>query len=447
MPEHTQTKAWTDDLLERAHAAVEMATKHGADGVWATTSAMRSTECQVRDGKLETMKQSNSRSLSLELYVDGRYFTHTTNDLREAQLASFVKDAVGLTRALERDPHRELPDPKLFAGRTTADLQLFDDSVEALDVDGRIARCMAADARVHGKPKVLSVSTSFTDVRGESAAVSSNGFEGSRRGTWVSLGCGVTMQDEGDRRPEDGMWASHRHLADLPDAVWIGDQALERAQGRIGSRKGPTATTTMIVDRIAASQLVAMLISPADGGAIQQGRSLWAERRGKPVLAKRLEIVDDPHVARATGSRAYDDEGIATRRRTVVAQGALQTIFVDTYYAKKLGIAPTTGGWSNLVVTPGKGSARDLAADVRHGIYVTDWLGGNADDTTGDFSLGLRGHLVEKGKIGGPIGEMNATGNLLDLFARVVAVGDDTWTHGWMRTPSIAFAKVSFSGA
>jgi hypothetical protein len=29
----------------------------------------------------------------------------------------------------------------------------------------------------------------------------------------------------------------------------------------------------------------------------------------------------------------------------------------------------------------------------------------------------------------------------------VVAVGDDTWTHGWMRTPSIAFAKVSFSGA
>jgi predicted Zn-dependent protease len=54
--------------------------------------------------------------------------------------------------------------------------------------------------------------------------------------------------------------------------------------------------------------------------------------------------------------------------------------------------------------------------------------------------------MIEKGKIGAPIGEMNATGNLLDLFAHVVAIGDDTWTHGWMRAPSMTFSKVSFSG-
>ncbi len=439
--------AFNDELLDRAHAAVDLALKHGADGVWASTSATRSTECQVRDGKLETMQQSNSRSLSLELYVDGRYFTHTTNDLRESQLVGFVKDAVGLTRALEADKFRELPDPKLYEGRTTVDLETFDASVEEIDVDRRVAMCMAADARTTGKPRLLSASTSFTDVRGESAAVSSNGFVGQNRGTYVALGCSVTMKDDGDRRPEDGQWVSHRHLADLPDPAWIADQAVERAAARLGSKKGPTGVMTMVVDRQALPQLVAMLLGSADGGSIQQGRSFWADKRGKPVLAKRLEIVDDPHVLRATGSRPYDGEGIATKKRTVISQGALQTIFVDTYYAKKLGIAPTTGGWSNIVITPGKGDATALAADVKKGIYVTDWLGGNADDTTGDFSLGLRGHSIEKGKIGAPIGEMNATGNLLDLFANVVAIGDDTWTHGWMRAPSMTFAKVSFSGA
>jgi PmbA protein len=439
-------KAKLKELLDRAHAAVDLALKHGADGCWASTSAYRSTECQVRDGKLETMKQSNSRSLSLELYVDGRYFTHSTNDLRESQLVGFVEDAVALTRALERDPFRELPDPKLFEGRTTADLEMFDEKVESIDVDQRIAMCMAADARITGKPRVLSCSTSFTDALGASAGVSSNGFVGTSEGTWVGFGSSVTMQDEGDKRPEDGMFASHRHLADLPDPAWIADQALARANARLGSKKAPSGVTTMVVDRMAAPQLVAMLLSPADGGSIQQGRSFWAERRGKPILSKRLEIVDDPHMPRATGSRPYDGEGIATKKRTVVSQGALQTLFCDTYYAKKLGIAPTTGGWSNLVITPGKGDAVKLAADAGKGIYVTDWLGGNADDTTGDFSLGLRGHLIEKGKIGAPIGEMNATGNLLELFARLVAVGDDTWTHGWMRTPTMTFAKVSFSG-
>ncbi len=61
------------ELLDRAKAAVDLALKNGADGVWASTWSSRSTECHVRSGKLEKMQQSNSRALSLELYVDGRY--------------------------------------------------------------------------------------------------------------------------------------------------------------------------------------------------------------------------------------------------------------------------------------------------------------------------------------------------------------------------------------
>lgn len=434
------------DLLDRAKAAVDLAMQNGADGVWASTYAMRSTDCQVRNGKLEKMQQSNSRGLTLQLYVDGRYFVHTTNDLRPDALKSFAKEAVELTRALEKDPHRELPDPKLFEGRTTADLQTFDPAVEAIDVDERIARCMAADARISGKAKVLSATCGFEDARGESAAASSNGFAGTNKGTHVSMFASATLQDDGDKRPEESFYAGTRHLADLPDSAWIADEALARAHARVGSRKGPTMTATMIVDRLAVPNLLAMLLGPADGGSIQQGRSFWADRRGKPVLSKRLELVDDPHLPRGSASRPYDGEGIATKKRTVIAQGALQTIFVDTYYGKKLGIAPTTGGWSNLVVTPGKGSAMDLVRDVARGIYVTAWLGGNADDTTGDFSLGLRGHAIEKGKLGAPVGEMNATGNLLDLFARLTAVGDDVWQYGWMRAPSLVFGKVAFSG-
>lgn len=446
MPEHASDSR-LDELLERARAAVELASKHGADGAWATTSSVRSTNCTVRAGKLETMQQSNSRSLSLEVYVDGRYFTHTTSDLRPSEITGFVKDAVALTRALERDPYRSLPDPALYAGRSDVDLQMYDPAIDALDVDRRVAMCMAADARVTGKPGVISATSATSDTRWEQAAVSSNGFSGTQRGTDVSLSTSVTMRDAGDKRPENGFWVSQRHLADLRDPGEVAELALARAQARLGARKGPTVTTTLVADRMVVPQLVSMLLSPASGSAIQQGRSFWAERRGKPVLARQLEIVDDPLLVRAPSSHAFDGEGIASRRRTVIAGGALQMLFVDTYYARKLGIAPTTGGWSNLVITPGKGDVAALAAAARTGVYVTDWLGGNADDTTGDFSLGLRGHMIENGKIGAPVGEMNATGNLVDLFAHITAIGGDVWTEGWMRAPSLAFAKVSFSGA
>ena len=84
--------------------------------------------------------------------------------------------------------------------------------------------------------------------------------------------------------------------------------------------------------------------------------------------------------------------------------------------------------------------------DEGDGVYVTSWLGGNSDSTTGDFSLGMRGHLIEKGKIGAPIGEMNVTGNLLELFGRLAEVGGDPWPFGSMSVPTLVFEGVQFSG-
>ncbi len=84
--------------------------------------------------------------------------------------------------------------------------------------------------------------------------------------------------------------------------------------------------------------------------------------------------------------------------------------------------------------------------DVGDGIYVTSWLGGNADKTTGDFSLGLRGHIIENGQIGRPVGEMNVTGNLRDLFGRLEMVGNDIYPYSSTLSGSLVFSDVDFSG-
>jgi hypothetical protein len=101
----------------------------------------------------------------------------------------------------------------------------------------------------------------------------------------------------------------------------------------------------------------------------------------------------------------------------------------STYYARKLDLPPTTAHNSNLVVKPGKGSLSDLIANVDKGVYVTSWLGGNSDSTSGEFSLGLRGNLITKGKLGAPVAEMNVTGNVLQLFSRLAVVGGDVWKY------------------
>ena len=434
-------------LQERAAAAVELAKDAGADHAWASAHGSRSIQCHVRDGVLERMQHSHSRQLAVDLYVDGRYFSHSTSDLRDEPLRAFMAEAVALTRALQPDPFRELPDPELYRGRASVELDRVDPALERLDTDARVALAQAMNARIAGKPGVLSAASTMSDGRWGTAHASSNGFSGAEESTWVSMSSGVTLQDEGDRRPEGDMGAAALHMADLPDATWIADEALARGRARLGSQKGKTRTATLVVDRMVAGRLLGALLAPARGWAVQQGRSFWAEKLGKALVSKKLVLTDEPLLPRGMGSRLFDGEGIAAKPMTVIEGGALRSMFIDTYYAKKLGVAPTTGGSSNLVVKPGKGDVTEILKDVRDGIYVTSWLGGNSDSTSGEFSLGLRGHLIEKGKIGTPVGEMNVTGNLLELFSRLQRVGGDPWTYGSLHTPTLVFDGVSFSGA
>ena len=55
--------------------------------------------------------------------------------------------------------------------------------------------------------------------------------------------------------------------------------------------------------------------------------------------------------------------------------------------------------------------------------------------------------MIENGQIGRPVGEMNVTGNLRDLFNRLEMVGNDVYTYSSTLSPSLVFADVDFSGA
>lgn len=438
-----------DQLGTRAKQAVDMATTAGADGVWATASKGRSVEFSYRDGKLEKVQENTSRSISLEIYAEGRYSAHSTTDLRPEQLQSFVTEAVALTRALQPDPFRELPAPELFECRPDADLDLVDGGVDALDRDARMAWMTTMDEKIgaEGGDKVISRTSGVQDGHSMGAAASSNGFFGTWERTSVWMGTEVTVRDEGDKRPEGWHWVGGRHREQLGDPAEIAAYALRDATRRLGADKGPTKRGLMIVEPRAARRLVGSLLGPASGRSIQQGRSFFADKLGEAVASDKLTIVDDPLLVRGLGSRHFDGEGISAKALPLIEAGVLKNWYLDTYYAKKLEMDPTTGSGSNRVVTPGERDLAAIIADADEAVLVTSWLGGNSDGTTGDFSFGMRGHLVKNGEVGGPIGEMNVTGNLLELFAKLVEVGSDPWIWSTTLVPTLVFDGVQFSGA
>ncbi|HET8540983.1 MAG TPA: TldD/PmbA family protein [Anaeromyxobacter sp.] len=437
------------DLLDITRRAAELARSKGASDASAGSYRARHVEVAWRDGRVENVTEATTRGLGLELYVDGRYAAVSTSDLRPDALERFVEGAVALARTLAPDPYRRLPDPELYRGQPKVDLDLEDRSyggVEAAE-RRRVAAAMEAAARaVPGADRFLSVTTSVSDTQAESALVQTNGFEGTKRGTDFWISAAVTVQDPDGRRPEEYAASGGRHRAALESPEAIGRRAAERALSRLGSVKGASAVLTMVVENRVSGRILGSLLGPLAAAAVQQKRSYLEGKAGERIGSPLLEVVDDPLVPRGLGSRLYDAEGLAARSFPLFERGVLRNYYVDTYYGRKLGVKPTTARTSNLAWRLGERSREGLLAEVGEGILVTAFLGGNSNGTTGDFSLGVRGFRVRGGREAEPVGEMNVSGNHLELWQRLAAVGNDPYPYSATRTPTLVFEGVQFAG-
>jgi PmbA protein len=439
----------TIDVREIARAAMNSALAKGAKEAAATVDRTRNVTVEWRDGKVEKINEATTRRLTLQLYVDGRYSQVSSSDLRPEALATFISDSITMTRALTEDPFRSLPDPSLYEGRATVDLQLEDPAYPTVtpEIRRNTTRNMEEAARsVKGAEAILSVTTGFDDTRTERFRVASNGFEGTRVDTAFFAFASVSVKDADGRRPEDYSYGGARFLGEVPDVAALGREAGERAVSRLGSKKPPSAVMTLVVDNRAAGRLMGALGGPLSGQSLQQKRSFLEGKLEKAVGSPLLDVADDPLIPKGLGSRLFDFEGLAARRRPVFEKGVLRSFYIDTYYGKKLKMAPTSGGVSNLAWTLGEKPQPVILKDVGEAILVTGFLGGNSNSTTGDYSFGVQGFRIRGGERQEPVSELNIAGNMLDLLSRLKAVGNDPFPYSPMRTPTLVFEGVQFAG-
>ena len=199
------------ELLQQAEQAVEQARRAGANDAIARVRDENSTEYTYRDGNIEQVQQSATRGLSIQLYVDGRYSTHQTSDLRAASVARFIEDAVALTQHLAEDPHRVIPDAALYANRPDNDLQSDDAMVRDLPREACIDWLKKMDAVTHTDDRVVSATADVYYGWHTAARVSSNGFSGMQSGTSIGYGASVTLKEGAHGRPEDHRYVRAHH--------------------------------------------------------------------------------------------------------------------------------------------------------------------------------------------------------------------------------------------
>jgi len=435
-----------NERLDLAKWIAEFAQKSGADDTAVSITNQRDIEVEMREKKLENLKESTQNSLDLRIYAGGRYSTHSTSDLRKERLKPFIKEAVVSTKYLNEDKFRTLPDPKYYP-KTPKKMNLADDAYEKIESTQRVDLASEIEKTALDKSdQIISVSAGCGDTYYESVLVHSNGFAGQDKGTVFWASASVTVKDGERGRPQDYSVGVSRFYKDLPDPKNIADEAVQRALQKAGQTKIESGVYTVLVENRAMSRLLGVLQGPLGARALQQKRSYLEGKIGQKIASDKLTIIDDPFVEKGLGSRYYDGEGLASRKRAIIDKGVLKEYFIDSYYGKKLGMEPNNGSTSNLVFDTGSRSLEEMTKSIERGILITGFIGGNSNDTTGDFSFGIVGQLIENGKITQAINEMNISENSKEFWNKLAETGNDPYPYSSWQRPSMLFEGVQLSG-
>ena len=439
----------TENELSFVREALRMAQDAGAQHARATLSKSEEDLVATLDGEVDRVTHCADRSLSLALFVDGRFGSFSTNKLDPAALEGFIARAVAATRMVAEDPCRSLPDPARCChdALTGDELGLVDPSRASLSPVDR--RDIAIKATAFGSdPRIISEEGEYSDSIYETVVMDTNGVCCRHSETSFDYGVEITVESDGEKF-SGSWWDAASRLAEL-DAAACGREALARAVGQIGSEPAPSGRYTAVIDAEMASRIVSPVLRALSGYSIQQHNSFLMDSLGQQVFPEGLTILDVPRIPGQTCSKYFDSEGVATVEAPVIERGVVKQYFINTYMSHKMQMAPTVEDATRPKVLPWPVAGLDRDAILRRcgsGILVTDFNGGNSNPVTGDFSYGIEGYLFEDGRIVRPVSGMLMTGNFLTLWARLLAAGDDARPCQTKLVPTLAFTEVDFSGS
>lgn len=428
-----------------ANWAQEYALQMGCKQTRVTFVASKNNSFEYRNTQLDTLTSNTENRLYIEIYVDNKYGSFSSNRLEKDDLKRFIAEAIESVKHLSEDTARCLPDPKRYY-KGSIDLELFDPTFHTLTTEEKLAVTKNTIDEIAGKHKdIIALTSSYNDNMSCVYMIDSNGFENENNRTSCSLVVSVTLKTDTEARSETYWYDMATHWSNL-QKTGLGQIALDEAIRKVGQAKISSGKYKMLLDNISSSHLISPIISAIYASAIRQRKSFLIDQLDKKAFSSKLTIIDKPHQKQTLGSRLYDGEGVATKEQSIIERGVLKSYYVDTYNSLKLNIEPTIASPSGLCMELGTKNHEELIASIDKGIWVTGFNGGNTNPTTGDFSFGIDGFLIENGKIVKPVSEMNITGNLLTLWSNIIEVGNNPRLNISSQFPSILFSDVSFSG-
>jgi len=446
------------DLKSLAQDVVARAMSSGASAAECVIREGDEFSTLVRLGEVETLKESGSKSIGVRVFNGKRAASTHSSDFTAAGLDRMLKSALQLSKITSEDPFAGIPEASQM-GSLSGDLDLYSPDVYSLPGEERISYARRAEkAALDFDPRIKnSEGGSFDAATGHKILANSHGFVGEFRRSYCSVAAIPIAQGEKGGMQRDYWFSVARNLDRLESPEHVGKIAAQRTLRRLDARKVKTQQVPIIFDPLVANSILGHIFEGVNGDSVYRGASFLAGKLGEKIAASQVTVIDDGTMVGGFGTSPFDGEGIPTRRTVVIENGVLKSYVLNTYTAKKLGLQTTANASRGLAGTPGIGpgnyflqsgtrTPQQLIADVKEGLYVTEFLGMGVNLVTGDYSRGASGIWISGGELTYPVEEITVAGNLKDMFLNISEIANDLEFRGSVASPTIRIDGLTVGG-
>jgi len=447
---------------EFASDLVGIALRNGAEQAEAYIKSTRNLSLEVKNQELDAVESSLSFGYSLRIIRDRRLgFSYSTS---ADEPESVIKNAIEAAKWADTDEYLDMPRAAQGSHQAMVSdkLEIFDNNGWDIKEDEAVKHVLIIEKAANDFDKRIQKTRKATGTfsSGEIFILNSKGIDVSYPYTKFTAQV-MTVAEENGESQMGWDFSGSRILQDVSFED-VGRNAAKRAVQMLGARRINTAKAPILLDNSVASEFLGIFASSFSAESVQKGRSLLKDKIGQRIISPKINLVDSGLIPRRLGTRPFDDEGVITSEKVLIKEGVLQGFLHNTYTAKKEGAHSTgnavRGGYTGL---PSAGilnlclktsSESDvipfnaLIASMDKGLYITEAMGVHtANPTTGEFSIGVSGLWIENGFIKFPVKEAVISGDMLGLFEKIEAAGDDMRFYGNIGSPSLLIGPTDIS--
>lgn len=380
---------------------------------------------------VSTAGQISNMSLAVSSTFGKKTGMATINEFDDASLKKVVARSEELARLAPENPEfMPLLGPQQFDESPT-----YNAKTAAINPDSR-AEMVGKSLQVSKAAKLeaagfLENSTWFT------AIMNSKNLFAYNKSTDISFSVTVRNQEG----TGSGYIEQRFNDLDKMDTEKLSKIAASKATGSAGAKAIEPGKYTVILEPLAASDMLGNMFRGFDARSADEGRSFMSKkgggtRIGEQLFSENVNIYSDP-MNPEVPSATWNNDGVPVKKTQWVENGVVKNLSYSRYWAGQKGVQPLPFNRS-IVMQGGNQSLEDLIKSTERGILVTRfWYIRSVDPQT----LLLTGltrdgtFYIENGEIKFPVKNLRFNESPVIMLNNVEALGKPVRTGNGMIPP------------